>query len=255
MRDGTAEESPKPTAAGRLLALLGSFAGSDGALRLTEISKRSGLTLTTTHRLVRELLEWGGLEMDHAGRYRLGVKFLQLTSASTEGLHLREAVLPYLIDLHRRTGLTVHLAVRHGRNVMNLDSLRLHPNYGGANRIGGSVPLHVGASGLVLLANAEEEVIRSYLQEPLQRVTPATIDDAQALRRALHEVRRLGYSVARDTPVEGRGMVAAPVRRADGRAEAAIGLICWLDRHDPDDYIGLVCAAAQKASRSLAART
>ena len=243
------------TAAGRLLALLGAFAHDEGALRLSDLSRRSGLSLTTTHRLIQELLAWEGVELTTSGHYRLSSKFLELASISTQGLRLRETALPYLVDLQRRTGLTVHLAAREGASVMNLEALRLHPNYGGVNRIGGRVQLHVGASGLVLLAHAAEDFIEAYLGEPLASYTPATITDPATLRATLATIREQGYAVCRDTPVADRAMVAAPVMNLDGEVEAAIGLICWLDRHDPDRYIEAVRTTAQRVSRAFAQRS
>lgn len=247
---------PRPTtAAGRLLALLGAFAHDEGALRLSDLSRRSGLSLTTTHRLIQELLAWDGVELTASGHYRLSAKFLELASISTQGLRLRETALPYLIDLQRRTGLTVHLAVRRGHNVMNLEALRLHPNYGGVNRIGGRVQLHVGASGLVLLAWAAPGFVDLYLEEPLAGYTPATITEPEELRATLAQIREQGYAISRNTPVADRAMVAAPVMNLDGEIEAAIGLICWLDRHEPERYIEAVRTTSQRVSRAFAQRS
>ena len=64
----------------------------------TEIARRADLSLTTTHRLAHEVLDWGGLEMDEEGRYRLSRKILKLASASTEDLRIRELALPHLVD-------------------------------------------------------------------------------------------------------------------------------------------------------------
>ncbi|NDL56493.1 IclR family transcriptional regulator [Phytoactinopolyspora mesophila] len=254
MDSGSTHESPKPTAAGRLLALLGAFSDGNGALRLSELSRRADLSLTTAHRLVQELLGWGGLEVDQDGRYRLSAKFIELASVSTQGLRLRETALPYLVDLQRRTGLTVHLAVRNGLNVMNLEALRLHPNYGGANRIGGSLRLHVGATGLVLLAYAPPGFVDLYVREPLLRFTSQTIGDVPTLLKTLEQTRADGHVIARNTPVGDKGMIAAPVMNAEGGIEAAVGMICSLDRHDPDRYVGIVRAMARRISRALAAR-
>lgn len=47
--------------ASRVLAILGSFDGGHRALTLSEIARRTGLTLPTAHRLVGELTAWGAL--------------------------------------------------------------------------------------------------------------------------------------------------------------------------------------------------
>jgi DNA-binding IclR family transcriptional regulator len=72
--DTTSAEAPAhgthaghTNAAGRLLAVLDAFGPRSRALSLSEISRRSGLSLSTTHRLVHELLSWGALERDQGG--------------------------------------------------------------------------------------------------------------------------------------------------------------------------------------------
>ena len=79
--------SPRTNAAGRLLAVLDAFGPRSRALSLSEISRRSGLSLSTTHRLVHELLSWGALERDANGRYSIGVRLLEL--AAVHGLIVR----------------------------------------------------------------------------------------------------------------------------------------------------------------------
>src|SRR5690625_5786877 len=82
---GEPQEAPatpvKRTAAHRVLSLLEAFSVGGGALTLSEISRHADLSLTTTHRLVREVLEWGGLDIDTNGRYRLDRKSTRLNSS------------------------------------------------------------------------------------------------------------------------------------------------------------------------------
>lgn len=242
---------PKRTAAARVLSLLGAFSRGGGALTLSEISRYADLSLTTTHRLAKEVLEWGGLELDEKGRYRLSRKILDLASASTEALRMRETALPHLIDLHHRTGLTVILSVRDGMDVVYLDALRSHPNYTGANRIGGRLPLHITATGLVLLAYAEQVVIEDYLGTPLKPYTPHTITEPGDLLARLRSVRKDGYALAVKTMTMRAGSVAAPVIGADGTAETAVGMVYRVDQHHPDRLIDQVRLTATRISRSL----
>lgn len=247
----TVDGEHKLTAAGRVLALLGAFAKGDGRLTLSEISRQAGLSLSTTHRLVHEVLAWEGLEVDERGRYRLGPKILELASSSTEGLRLREKTLPFLTDLHRRTNMTVHLAVRDGSELIYLEALRPHANYTGENRIGGRLPMHVGGTGLTLLAFAPDDVIDEYLSRPLCRYTPQTIVEPERLRAVLDDIRRQRYAITRGLLTTRAGSVAAPVFGPDGEVCAAVGLVCLLGRHQPEDYAGLVRGAAARASHAL----
>ncbi len=247
-------ERQKLTAAGRVLALLDVFSRGSGSHTLTEISRQSGLSLTTTHRLVRELVAWGGLEIDETGHYRLGAKMLSLATSSTSGMQLREKALPHLADIHRRTGRTVLLGVRDGAHVMYIEALRPHANYTGQNRIGGRLRLHAGAVGLVLLAYADEGVVQEYVENPLKRYTAHTIGDADELRRTLAEVRDNRYAIAPRSLTMAAGSVAAPIVNADGDVEAAVGMVYLVERDDPQRFVELVRSTASRISRSLLQR-
>ena len=119
--DSAAEASTRKNAAGRLLAVLDAFGPRSRALSLSEISRRSELSLSTTHRLVHELLSWGALERDQNGRYSIGVRLLELAALAPRGLDLREAAFPCLDELHHRTRGNVHLAVRDGMQVVYVE--------------------------------------------------------------------------------------------------------------------------------------
>src|SRR4051812_50215214 len=86
-----------------MLAVLAAFGPAHSSLTLSEISRRSGLSLTTTHRLVGELRTWGALERGADGRYGIGLRLLELGALAPHGLQLREGAVPYVADLHQVT--------------------------------------------------------------------------------------------------------------------------------------------------------
>jgi len=134
--DASAEanaQTPRTNAAGRLLAVLDAFGPRNRALSLSEISRRSGLSLSTAHRLVHELVSWGALERDPNGCYSIGVRLLELAALAPRGLDLREAAFPCLDQLHHRTRGNVHLGVRDGMEVVYVEAIRAcatHPTNG-----------------------------------------------------------------------------------------------------------------------------
>lgn len=241
----------KRTAAARVLALLEAFSRGGGALTLSEISRYADLSLTTAHRLTHEVLEWGGLEVDDEGRYRLSRKFLDLASGSTRAMRLRERALPHLVDLHRTTGLTVHLAARDGGEVVYLEALRMHPNYTGENRMGGRLALHATATGLALLAYAGEEEIEEYLRSPLRPFTSMTPTTPEEILARLEQTRRRRCALAEGCLSERAGSVAAPIMGEDGRIETAVGIVFRRGRDDPDRLADLVRITAGRISAAL----
>ncbi|QEW03216.1 IclR family transcriptional regulator [Microbacterium lushaniae] len=250
--DAGATRGPTRTAAGRVLSLLGAFARGGGALTLSELSRYADLTLTTTHRLVKELVEWGGVEQDPSGRYRLSNKILELASSSTRALQLRERALPSLIRLHQETGLSVQLAAREDHHVFFLEALRTLPNYSGENRIGGRLPLHAAGTGMVLLAYSSDDFVDEYLSRPLHQYTPHTMVDPVVIREHLADIRRRRYFIAPQTISLETGSVAAPVLGPDLSVIAAVNAIYFVGRHDPAGLVQPILAAANRVSQSMA---
>lgn len=250
MKTTQGPSEPKRTAAGRVLALLDAFTQARSPLTLSEISRQAGLSLTTTHRLVKEVLQWGGLELDESGRYRLSSKILGLASTS-RAMGLRERALPHLMELHSRTGMSTHLAVREGHEVMYIEALRAHPNYTGRSRIGGHFKLHVAATGLTLLAHENEDFIEDYLSEPLKRYTDQTITNPGDLLETLRDVRQQGYALAHQFISPSAGAVGAPVVDFDGEVTSSVGVAYHAGQVNPSALVDLVRATANRISHAL----
>ena len=98
---------PGRTVTSKVLAILEAFEKSRGALSLTDIAEKSGLPLSTAHRLVNELTDWGFLSREPNGRYQLGIRLWEL--AQNTGRQLRDAARPFIQDLFSLTGETAHL--------------------------------------------------------------------------------------------------------------------------------------------------
>ena len=64
------------------------------------------MPVSTAHRLVAELVEWGGLERDADSRYRIGLRVWELGALAPRALGLREAALPiFEADRHAKKEL------------------------------------------------------------------------------------------------------------------------------------------------------
>jgi DNA-binding IclR family transcriptional regulator len=248
-------QANRTNAAGRLLAVLDAFGPRSRALSLSEISRRSGLSLSTTHRLVHELLSWGALERDSGGRYSIGVRLLELAALAPRGLDLREAAFPILDDLHHRTRGNVHLGVRNGLEVVYVEAIRAcatHPTNG---RIGDRWPMHATGTGLVLLAFADRELQEEALRRPLEQFTPLTITDPVELRRRLAQVRQSGYAVAVGQITLPDLVVAVPVYDPFGDLAAAISVVVEAARAKPQVLVSMLADASGEITRRLAAQS
>jgi DNA-binding IclR family transcriptional regulator len=225
----TADALPEPGAArsapDRLLAVLAAFDHGHPALTLTDISRRAGLTLTTAHRLVGALTEWGALERDADGIYHVGLRLWEVAALAPRGLALRQIALPYLEDLYEATHENVQLAVRDGDEVVYIEWLSGRSAVGVHIRVGARWPLHATGVGLAVLAHSDPASQETYCQGELAAFTPYTITDGARLRRVLAEVRRTGVAVSSRQVTEDALSVAAPVRGPGGAVVAAVSVV------------------------------
>lgn len=235
----------------RLLSVLAAFDHAHPALSLTDISRRAGLTLTTAHRLVSALTEWGALERDASGTYHVGLRLWEVAALAPRGLALRQAALPYLEDLYEATHENVQLAVRDGSEVVYTEWLSGHSAVGVRIRVGARWPLHVTGVGLALLAHSPPDVQEAYCEAPLAACTDHTLTDPVRLRRVLAEVRRTGVAVSSRQVTDDALSVAAAVHGADGAVVAAVSVVVpYADARVPV-LVPAVRLAARGISRAL----
>ncbi len=232
--------------------MLGAFGPQNPTLSLSEISRRSGLSLSTTHRLVHELLSWGALERDPSGCYSIGLRLLELAAIAPRGLDLREAAFPCLDDLHHRTRGNVHLAVRDGMQVVYVEVIRACATHPTSGKTGDRWPMHATGTGLVLLAFADREVQEEALRRPLERFTPMTITDPAELRRKLAQVRQSGYAVAEGSITVQDLVVGVPVYDPFGGVAAAISVVVEATRARPQLLASMLADASGEITRRLA---
>jgi DNA-binding IclR family transcriptional regulator len=235
----------------RLLSVLDAYAEGRTAFTLSELSRRTRLPLTTTHRLVGELERWGGLERGEDGRYRIGLRMVELAALCPRGTGLRDVALPYMQDLYEATHQNVQLAVRDGTDGVYVERIAGRHAVPVRTRIGAHWPLHATGVGLVLLAFAPPEIQEEVLAAPLARFTPHTITDPVLLRRVLAEVRKTGIALSDRQITDDAYSVGAPVTGPDGQYVAALSVVVAYDDPGRASWAPAVRAAAIGISRRL----
>src|SRR3954468_11378812 len=238
----------------KVLGLLEAFTPATPALTLSELARRSGVSLPTAHRRVAELLEWGALERGTDGRYRVGLRLWEVASLAPRGLGLREHAMPFLEDLYEVTHENVQLAVREDLEVVFVERIAGRGAVRVLTRVGGRFAMHATGVGLVLLAHAPAEVQEEVLGGPLRSYTEETITDPRRLRRLLAEVRRRGYAVSSRQVTMDAVSIAAPIFGPDRTVVASVSLVLQADAARPRTLAPVVQAAARGISRALGAQ-
>lgn len=234
----------------RVLAVLGAFDADHPRLSLSDIARRSGLPLSTVHRLVGELESGQALSRAADGRFRIGLRLWELGRLAPS--LLQDVAHPWLQELFGSTGENVHLAVRDGLEVLYVDKVYGRHAVPIVSRAGGRLPMHPTGVGKVLLAHEQEWFVSAYLARSLERPTPHTITEPGRLSRELAAVRAQGYALTSEEMTLGSCSVAAPIL-LEGRAVAAVGIVVSSRRaRDLQRLIDPVRAVAGQITRSYA---
>ena len=213
---------PGRSVTSKILAILAAFETTRRSLSLTEISAAADLPLSTTHRLVGELVDAGMLSRSANGGIQLGLRLWAI--AQNTGRQLRDTARPYVQDLFSLTGETSQLAIRDGNMSLYIDRVYGTKRIARASRVGGRLPLHATAVGKVILAFSESWVADAYLELPLQQMTAHTRSNPKHLREELERVREKGYATTNEEVRLGTSSIAVPVFHT-GRLGCSIGLV------------------------------
>jgi len=213
------------TSVQRCLRLLGLFSQAPDGLSATEVTRLSGLPVSTVHRFLVNLEEAGFLDCGVSGKYHLGIACFSIGQAALGQLDIRRLSLPYLQALNQHTRETIHLTVRQGATAVYVEKLDSPEHLRIFSRIGALVPLYCTAVGKVLLAymppEERDEILRQ--MEP-RRLTPNTIASRQELEQHLHRVRKVGHAFDLEEHEPHIRCVAAPIWDHAGAVNASLSL-------------------------------
>jgi IclR family transcriptional regulator, acetate operon repressor len=225
---------------------------------ISELSRLTGLSTSTVHRLLTSLLENEVVRQTAHRRYSLGPLIAQLGRSGGLPTALRDVAQPVARQLCDEVDETVgiHELLPNGRRAVigQVESRQeLRRTY---TEFGVPIPLPHGAPGKAMLANLPAERREWWLARPIGAATPSTIADPDALRQQLSEIRTRGWAYSDAERTTGIRAVAAPVFDHTGAVVGALGLSVPTIRMSPERVEELgrrVKAAAWEVSRGLGA--
>lgn len=230
----------------RVTAILMAFR-SGGTHSLTELAGLAELPVSTTHRLVGELVSRRVLERTDAGGYRVGLPLRMLGGGwAPHPPPLRERTLDVIADLVTVTGSVVRAGVLEGAQIAVAEGGPGRPPADGFTI--DPAPPHASALGRVLLAFSPAEVV----DDVLAAVRAANASPSpERLRRLLSTTRLARLSVCR-TEDGTRCTVAVPVFGIGGGLLTALEATATDPRSGYEAVRGALLVAAGSLSRELA---
>lgn len=204
----------------KLAAILRTFSNGQ-AYSLSDVARAADIPISTAHRLVSELVEWGFLDRSADKRYRVGSLLTQIGGNVLHVTPIRSQADQVLDDLATALRTTVRFGVLDAG--MTVTCIEKHPTRHRPVRTETrQMPVHATAAGKVLLAFSDPETVNAAVRQGFPRFTDATIVTASALRRELTLVRMSQLAWCRREFNRETTSIATPVFARGGQVVAAL---------------------------------
>ncbi len=243
----------------RALKLLHYIGSGQRARNLSTVSRDLGINRTTLIRLIHTLLEHRMIEeLGDGGGYRLGAGLVILGAQAIQDRDIVQVCRPILRELCTETGMSAHLGILDGREIIYLGREAPNSHLVSNVRTGSRLSAPASSIGRAILAEFSDTQLRQLfadgLPTPATDKTPQTID---AILRQAHHDKAEGYAWSRGNFEAGIGSCAAAVFDHTGQVVGGLNVSGPEARfaegnagRDPA-LIDAVTSAAKRASAAL----
>ena len=208
----------------RTLMILETIGRRSSPMNAAEIGREIGLPKQTIHRLCNTLVSEGFLAQDGSG-LRPGRRARSMGSGLLHASTSHIARHRILREIAEEIGETVNFVVPEEGGMSYKDRVETDWAFRVQLPVGSHVPFHCTASGKTFLASLKtRDRARIVGDEPLEALTGNTTTDPEQLLKELKTIRRQGYAIDNEEFIDGMAAIAVPIRDADGRYVASIGV-------------------------------
>lgn len=235
----------------RAAALLDALAREGGSASLKVLSADAELHPSTASRILTSLMAHGYVEREGSGRYKLGVRLLQLAARVGTQLDVRRLAPPIMEWLRDQVGETVNLSLRDRDEVVYVERVTSSQMMRVEQVVGSRAPLHVTAVGKLFLGESGDAEVRSYaLRTGLPQYTRYSIRETEALVREARKALAQGFAYDDEEAELGVGCIGVLVRDAQGLAVAGLSVSAPRERRR-EEWVPLVKDAGRRLSERL----
>lgn len=193
---------------------------------VTELASHLELNKSSIYKLLSTLVSHGFIEQDTVTKkYRLGYKYLELSSILLESIDLRTQAKPFLEELEALTNEVIHLVVYDQGEVIYIEKLEGSETLRTHSKVGRRAPVHCTSAGKVILAYLPvQEVLTILEKNGLPKHTENTITDRETFLLELHKIKNQGYGVEIQENETGITCIAGPIFDNRGNITAAVSV-------------------------------
>jgi len=200
----------------------------DNELRITEISQKLNMGITTVYRMLNTLKCQGYvIQNEKNSKYYLGNKLFILGNKIQNTFSLLNIVLPFLKSLSQETIESINFSVLEGKDSLCLSKVDSSEVLRTEVKIGERLPAHCTAVGKAMLAFLpEDELNRLYgnKDDGLDTLTIHSISSVSELMKCLEEIRKKWYALDQEEYHIGVNCLGVPILNTKGISIAGISI-------------------------------
>ncbi|MDC3414829.1 IclR family transcriptional regulator [Terrihalobacillus insolitus] len=210
----------------RALDIIHLISSNKDGLGVTEIANQIDINKSSVYRILSTLAQYGYIEQEEEkGRYKLGYKFLEISTNLLDSIDLRSEARPYLLELEEETNEVIHLVVFDQDEVVYIEKLEGNETLRMHSKVGKRAPVHCTSVGKAILAHLPTSVVLDIMERSgMPAHTDKTITDKEAFLRELIEVKKRGYALDLEENEFGIICIAAPIFNHLGKVTAAVSV-------------------------------
>ena len=196
------------------------------ARNLSTVSRELDINRTTLIRLIHTLQDQRMIEaIEEDGGYRLGAGLVSLGAQAIQGRDIVRVCQPILRRLCQDTGMSAHLGVLDGRDIIYLGRETPNSHLVSNVRTGSRLPAHASSIGRAILAELGENNLRQLFAGPAPlQITEKTPDTLAAILEQARADHVAGFAWSEGNFEAGIGSCAAVVFDHTGQPVGGINV-------------------------------
>lgn len=238
----------------RAIQVLNLFADSGAGLGVSEIAKQMDVHKSIIHKILvtLESEDWV-YQSPVDGKYYLGLKLLKLSNLVPSRFDFRNYARRIMEELVAETNETATLTVLDTSSCYGvcIDMVECSHSVRHVSNIGREIPLHAGASGLIMAAYMPPAKFEQLLQSSLPVFTENTITEPAELMELVRGIRKQGYAATEGQVDEGLVAMAAPILDAQGELVAGLNISGPIYRFQADEKRQRLIELVVKSARCI----
>lgn len=199
----------------------------ENSLGVTEISKRLGLHKATTFKILQTLKHENWIIQDEKTKnYSLGTGILPVAQAVHRTVNTQKMIAQMMCDLENYVQEDIVFCKLVGKEVICIVKIESDHLLVSSAKEGSSLPLHMGATGLALLAYQDEELI----EDIFQTFSEELFQNREEFMKDIQKIRTQGYAFTCSNYDKGIGAVGAPVPNEKGQIQYSLSIVGPVNR-------------------------